>query len=139
MSQMMENIKPSLYPSFHFLLIERLQIYFKRKDKWAYDIEAYRKSPDSYIGFGHAIEWRGKTLLCFEYRNFLEAIGSDMWLKRDGMEAGQYVANHLIDFGVLVKNSECGVMHHIQCKGRTKREKCMMHVYAIDYERLFGL
>ena len=134
----MESEEMSLYPSYHFLLIERLRIYFKRHDKLARDAEEYRKSPGQYVGFGHVIKRSVKTLICFEYRNFLEAIGEDMWLNRGGIEAGQIVANHLVEYGVLVKNSECGVMHHINVKGRNKREKPMMHVYAMDYERLFS-
>lgn len=134
----MEIEEMSLYPSYHFLLIERLRIYFKRHDKLARDAEEYRKSPGQYVGFGHVIKRSVKTLICFEYRNFLEAIGEDMWLNRGGIEAGQIVANHLVEYGVLVKNSECGVMHHINVKGRNKREKPMMHVYAMDYERLFS-
>lgn len=134
----MESEEMSLYPSYHFLLIERLRIYFKRHDKLARDAEEYRKSPGQYVGFGHVINRSVKTLICFEYRNFLEAIGEDMWLNRGGIEAGQIVANHLVEYGVLVKNSECGVMHHINVKGRNKREKPMMHVYAMDYERLFS-
>ena len=136
--------KHNIYPSYHFELIERLLKYIKRHDKFAFDVEAYRKCPKEYSGFGHLTHRRcfgqqePHTVICLERHHFLEAIGQDMWFAGDGLEAGQVAANHLIDYGVLAKNSQCGVLYHVPCKGRSKREKCFMHVYAVNFDRLFS-
>ena len=133
-----------MYPSYHFELVERLLTYIKRNDRIAKDVEAYRKCPKAYSGFGHPTHRRclgqqePRTVICLERHHFLDAIGHDLWFAGDGLEAGQVAANHLIDFGVMERNSQCGVLYHVPCKGRFKREKCFMHVYAVNFDRLFS-